>query len=574
MNRYELRVLPHGALFLGGYSAAEGKGANVTARDHRGFLAPGSALRGALRETCLRLLRGAGRDDELVIRLFGDKANLRAGKVRLGPLYAVGDAAQMATAVRHHVSLERTTRAAANQRLFSTRVTPTVDGLVLRGELEILEALDDDEWDLLRTAIDLTDQLGGGRGRGLGLVQVELGDAITDETSVAGELTSTVQALESILETHGHYERDLLLTFEVLEPLQLGAVKEPGNIERTVEVLHGSTVRGAVAAAMGRTLTDPAERREVLEQVFGGHRPVVFGDGLPTADGVIAPLTLLEAKDGKSVEDRAVDLYLQDMKLPPSPRPEHAKSAKGCWTRGGNGWYATGLPRRLVTHSARNAIDGRSQDGLLYSIEVIDPSFEGVAPTDAPLCFHLPVRGPADSLRRVVEASRQGLLVGGTRGRGFGRIALQRVSEPTLPTLTQRHLRWVDALMRRGVPEDGARRSAVLLATGFLAIHQPRLKNALDNLGLELRGGTSRRQAHSGWNSRVNLPRTLVGGFVAGSVFLVNSRRDNIFDALLELEERGLGPGRADGWGRLIACHPIHIDCLAGDAYRPHPERS
>jgi hypothetical protein len=30
--------------------------------------------------------------------------------------------------------------------------------------------------------------------------------------------------------------------------------------------------------------------------------------------------------------------------------------------------------------------------------------------------------------------------------------------------------------------------------------------------------------------------------------------------ALAELEERGLGPGRPDGWGRLAACHPIHLD--------------
>ena len=30
--------------------------------------------------------------------------------------------------------------------------------------------------------------------------------------------------------------------------------------------------------------------------------------------------------------------------------------------------------------------------------------------------------------------------------------------------------------------------------------------------------------------------------------------------ALDQLETEGLGPGRPDGWGRLVACHPLHVD--------------
>lgn len=574
MNRYELRVIPHGSLFLGGYSAAEGKGANVTAQDRRGFLAPGSTLRGAIRESALRLLRGAERNENLVTRLFGDRASLTAGKIRIGPLYAEGEEAQLEVSVRHHVSLERATRAAAEQRLFSTRATPIAPGLALRGELEILDDLDDEEWDLLRSAIALTDQLGGGRGRGLGLVRVELGERMETAAITTADPAATVEALETILARHGGHRREIVLRFEALEPLQLGLVKDPGNHERTVEVLGGSVLRGAIAAAMGRAIGDRQQREAALEQVFGGEDPVLFGDGLPAAAGVIAPMTLLQGKDGETVGDQALELCVDILRGQPKERPANSKSAKGCWAPDDLGWRRVDLPRRLVTRSARNAMDGRSHDGQLYSVEVIDPAFEGIAGKEPePLYFHLPVRGPASSLRRIVAASQHGLLVGGTRSRGFGRIALRGVHDPELPTLTTRHLRWVAALEGRGIPRQQAESTGVLLARGFLAIHQPRLTATLERLGLELLGGESRRKVHGGWNSRANLPRTTLGGFEAGSVFIVRSLEGNIFDALLELEEHGLGPGRADGWGRLIACHPIHMDCLA-DTRRPTSERS
>jgi hypothetical protein len=68
---------------------------------------------------------------------------------------------------------------------------------------------------------------------------------------------------------------------------------------------------------------------------------------------------------------------------------------------------------------------------------------------------------------------------------------------------------------------------------------------------------------HGGWNARIQLSRTLISHILPGSTFIVQSRdRGSALAALTELEKSGIGPGRADGLGRLIACHPIHVDCF------------
>lgn len=565
MSRYAMTIRPHGSLFFGGYTAGEGKGATETARDAHGLMAPSAAVKGAIREAALRLVRGMGEDDGWVYLIFGDKGmpagdddRHDAGKIRFSPFYLHADSVQSRTSARHHVSLERATRQSADQRLFTTHVTPAADAVELRGELEVLEALDDEEWALLRSAVATADQIGGGRGRGLGHVTITLADTPIDTSEAPPTLV--VPKLEDF--------REIILSFDVVEPLQLGVVKDLSNLEPTSDVLTGSTVRGAVAAVLARSTPD-ADKDAVLERVFGGETPVQFGDGLPAVGGVSAPLTLLESKGDGPAIDRAVDLCVEALEMGGDGRPGDMKSASGCWYPHpeNDRWCEATLPKRTITRAARNPMDGRAKDGQLYSVEVIDPAWDGPTEYPQPLQFHVPVRGPVDAVERVIDAARRGLLVGGTRTTGFGRITLASVAESTFPPIEERHRRWIDALVSRDVPAQIAGQTAALLTHGFLGMNQTRLRHVLSDHGLEVLGGEARRCMHGGWNTRVNLPRTAVGGFVAGSVFLLRavdpeSSPEDILERLRTIEHRGLGPGRADGWGRVTVCHPIHLDTL------------
>jgi hypothetical protein len=221
------------------------------------------------------------------------------------------------------------------------------------------------------------------------------------------------------------------------------------------------------------------------------------------------------------------------------------------------------LKRRTITRAARDYATGRVAHGKLFSLEVIDPYLDsgGAQKELQPLRLYVPVSGSPEQLRLVVAAARKDLYVGGDRNRGLGRLAFVEVkSGHHGSALDERHGRWSDHLGRLGVPQPES--TAALLALGPLAVDARRLQAALGVLGLKPVHGVTRRQSHGGWSSRLSLPRSVGSHYVPGSVFLVQrSDGSSALPALRQLEAEGIGPGRPDGWGWLVACHPIHLDC-------------
>ncbi|HEX4965543.1 MAG TPA: RAMP superfamily CRISPR-associated protein, partial [Thermoanaerobaculia bacterium] len=449
--------------------------------------------------------------------------------------------------VRNHVSLERATRQAAPQRLFQNRVTPALPGLCFLGVVESRAPLDEEELGLLQAAASITDQIGGGRGRGLGLVSVSLAELPAAESPVREVAPETTA---------------LLLVLEAEEPLHLSSVKDPTNYVTSKDYLDGSTVRGAVAAALGGT-EDDAD----LDLLLAGESPAVFGDGRPGgACAIPAPMTLQVSKRGSQRHDPPVDLAAllcaEVCAGRPGSRPEDVRTAQGTFTWGAAGWHAFKVKRRTVTRTARDHASGRAADGQLFSLEVVDPVLERAGlECGRRLRFYVPVFGSREQLALALKAAEAGLAVGGDRSRGFGRLRLVDVrSETPLPPVALRHAAWAERVSRLGVPAPES--TGVLLAVGPLAVSHQRLVDALAAAGLELVEGVARRHAHGGWNAKIHLPRSLSSHYLPGSTFVVvRTDKTSALPALAGLERDGLGPGRPDGWGRLIACHPIHVDC-------------
>ncbi len=551
MNRYPLTVTPHSSLYIGGYARALGESDGDTAADAGGMLIPGSAVKGALREAAVRLVNGAGRGKELVVGLFG-KAE-EEGAIRITPLRAAidgdGEAAPSVDPVpRHHVSLVRATRQAAPGRLFQNRVTAAGHDLGFRGELMATRDLEPDEEGLLRSVLQLTDQIGGGRGRGLGLVTVELGERRQNEARRFRELPQDAKTMVLVLAAE--------------EPLQLGVIKDLSNVSTSKGYLDGSAVRGAVAATL-----ESLGLGDRLESLLGGPTAARFGNGYPGNPSAIpAPLTLRESKIDRSPADDALRLSASVAGGEAFRRAHDRRAAKGSFAHGCTGWAKIPVTWRMVTRTARNLVDGRAADGQLFSLEVVEPTL-GPSPAlaDPRLRFYVPVSGRREQLELAVRAAAAGLVVGSTRTRGFGRLALDEVSTgPPLEPLEDRHRRWAERLRALGVEDP--ERTGVLLALGPVAVDQERLVRALAAAGLELRHGVSRRQAHGGWNRKVRLPRGVSSHFVPGSTWIVESRDgDSAAGSLAAIEQQGIGPGRPDGWGFLVACHPIHVDCFEED---------
>lgn len=451
--------------------------------------------------------------------------------------------------VRHHVSLERATRQAASGRLFQNRVTAAGYDLRFRGELTATHTLTSDEEGLLDAAVQITDQIGGGRGRGLGLVKLRIeSQTHAEEAAAPPELPPETSAITLVL--------------SVEEPLQLGLVKDLSNVAASKDYLDGSAVRGAVAAALERI--GLADKHEPL---LGRDDPAHFGNGYPGhVAAITAPMTLREPKKGGRPVDDALRLCADVAGGRKFSRVRDRRAAKGSFAPACTGWAKVRVKRRMVTRTARNLVDGRAADGMLFSLEVVEPTLEpSPCASDARLRFYVPVSGRREQLAWVVEAAAAGLVVGSTRTRGFGRLRLCEVrTDPPFEPLPQRHERWAERLRSLGV--ERPERTGVLLALGPLAVDPARLLWILRDHGLELRHGVSRRGAHGGWNARARLPRGVASHYLPGSTFIVESADGaSALPALTAIENLGIGPGRPDGWGRMIACHPIHIDCCEED---------
>lgn len=560
MRRFAIVVEPFGSLFVGGY-AQPSPGADAdTAADPLGFLLPGSAVKGALRESALRLVNALGRGDDLRRRLFGEVNQpgvLRCGTLRPRLSMAEVDTTpELYGSLRNHVSLERATREAAAQRLFQHRVTPALPTLRFEGILEASEELTGDELDLLQSAVQITDQIGGGRGRGLGLVSV----ALSPWAAERSQLKSVAPAESADPATDAAGASRLVLCLEAEEPLHLAGVKDLTNYSPSRDYLDGSTLRGAVAAALAEG-TEPAR----LEDLLGGNHAAIFGDARPGAAGAVpAPLTLTVPKRGGTPLDEAARLCARACGGRTSTPRDDMRAARGTFVPDGAGWSALSIPRRIITRAARDTATGGVAQGKLFSIEVLDPGTVEPNRSDATVCrlrFYAPVTGTAAQLALVVEAGRRGLVAGGDRSYGCGRLRLIETStEEVLPPCATRHAAWAELVGRLGVAAPEA--TGVLLAMGPLAVSQERLVGALEEVGLTLIEGVGRRQMYGGWNVRMRLPRTLSSHFVPGSTFVVARRAgDSALSALAQIETTGIGPGRADGWGRLVTCHPIHVDC-------------
>jgi CRISPR/Cas system CSM-associated protein Csm3 (group 7 of RAMP superfamily) len=549
-------------LFIGGYSHATGESDGDTAAGPQGqpFI-PGSTVKGALRESAVRLTEAVREGDQLLIRLFGAEEN-NQGLIRIGPLRAQlpdseGDAslddALSELTIRNHVSLDRARKQAAPGRLFQNRVSPAVEDLRFCGELRTSRDLSDEELGLLQCAAEITDQIGGGRGRGLGLVSVTIDRADNVEEASPQHLTVPTGSTE------------VVLVLEAMEPLQLGRVKDETNLRVSSGYLEGSAIRGAVAAAL-------AESGEDLDAVLGGRRPVVFGDGRAGhVTAIPAPMTLRVPKAGGAPVDSAATLCA-DFLLERCTEPwQSMRVAKETVAQAVNynGWDEVKLKRRIVTRTARNHISGRSADGMLYSLEVIDPVMgSSTVATDndkPPLRFYAPIAGSQEQLAAVVRAASPGLTIGSARSRGLGSLSLVELIDDTgIPPLPERHARWCTCLAELGVKDrELAASTGVVLALGPIAVDQERLLRAFKGAGLEIAQGVSRRRPGGGWNAQVGLPRFVTSQLAPGSTFIVRSLDGgSALAGLDQLEKSGIGPGRADGWGRIVACHPIHNDCL------------
>jgi CRISPR-associated Csx10 family RAMP protein len=263
------------------------------------------------------------------------------------------------------------------------------------------------------------------------------------------------------------------------------------------------------------------------------------------------------------------------------------------------------VDRRVSAHVAIAPSFDAARGGAFYALEALHPrSRSGEAALQGE------VRGPEHLLEALADALRElrskpgiTLKLGADRTRGHGGAVLHM--DPSEAWSDERLAARVSDLqqaMERGLargraagatdglpPESNSVRHlavcflspAILLDDWLSPRWEPELADLLDDSAREEYGSllagfrsTPVRFAAptriEGWHSAAGLFKTTDAALDAGSVLYFHSEQgvalERLLPALEHLEREGAGWRRAEGFGRLIVCHPWHVAYAAGDA--------
>ncbi|MDY7095794.1 MAG: RAMP superfamily CRISPR-associated protein [Acidobacteriota bacterium] len=455
MPQIEVTVLSH--LMIAGNGSGElGLHAATARRFEQGRWVPcipATALRGAVRIRLEALLRGVGKratgpyypengedpadSKDVVYRLFGhsgpdgSRTGSKAGQLRFSDAMPRDpDAAADALQVRAGIEVDDFTGSVSKGKLFFHEVVESSsEPLVFEASLETAPDTSPKDLAVLRAALESTTEIGGGRARSGGEVQLRWleGDSATER-----ETASVVRGAPRA--------GGARLTLTLLEPAHFGDGGPRGNYHRTRGFIPGSTVRGAVAWALLRNGVDPDTPGFQALFVDPSTR-ASFGDALPVLEQEgelggggpkIRPATLRKTRNG----DRRNDLLAQELArqrlnevlevsgryLSPDLRslrsdPEPPRPIEG-------------LLLRTRTRLALDRSTGTAATGRLFSFEQVEAWLPETGVQEGTesrrTSFSTRVEGlteeTAQLLAQVVEAP---VYVGAGRNHGQGRVRVE-----------------------------------------------------------------------------------------------------------------------------------------------------
>ena len=382
-------------------------------------------------------------------------------------------------------------------------------------------------------------------------------------------------------------------------PLVFSERRPGGQFRQSTPYVPGAVLRGALA----QQLLDADEQNHPdFAALFTAPDAPLFRHAYPAyfdktnPPGAFLPSHPLPATafsckaeggfDRHGVFDSLIDRLCYEklgVKIPYLPRCNHdehkgegdrVEAYRGFYVDTPNGKRSVSVPSQLTTRVALNRRRKVAEEGLLYSPLVIsEAGAHGAATTfQGSIVVN-------DVNRAVVEKRLPQLThIGSGAARGFGRVEV-KVEHASTNDLKERvavfnsniHGRWKKWAQLAGKPPcpDSTFFAVLLLSDAILRVDgwTPTVRLEAAMLGAagknaELVRCYAMADYRGGWNTAWGLPKDteLVGRM--GSLYVYHTKNsiddEHWLNALCDLEERGVGERRIEGFGQVRVCDEFH----------------
>lgn len=402
------------------------------------------------------------------------------------------------------------------------------------------------------------------------------------------------------------------LEIKALSPLAIGRQKPGGSISEAEKYIPGTVIRGAIAAYIVKRANTPITDRDNFHSLFLGENPAIFQNAYPaTIEGEkqtriqaqvkVIPATALSSKTksgfkpkGNGAFDSLIDRFCAEcyghLYDPNCPKDGgRVDISQGIYSELNGKYYSHSATTRLLTRVGLNRRRSTSEEGVLYSIEVLNES-QNRGKIEKPVVYTgeiLVADELANSLQNLLDNHQEDLRLGGATSRGLGRVkitakspveakaAKHSVEERINQFQNKLQKRWdewkkiynqpqEDLLQNRtyftidlqsdAILKEKWRRTTVIsesMLQEFAGVSDPSLK---------LHAAYSSYDYLSGWNSAWGLMKDVELITDKGGVYLFSTSQADIWmDKLGDLEVRGVGDRTCEGFGQIRVCDEFHL---------------
>ena len=401
------------------------------------------------------------------------------------------------------------------------------------------------------------------------------------------------------------------LYIKALSPLAIGRRRPGGSISEVEDYIPGTVIRGAIAGKMlresGLGSTDLSTEGGDFQALFLNDEPAIFQNAYPATlptknqprelEIYCLPATALSSKtnpgfkksrDDDGVFDTVIDRFCaKNYGYPYDPctlKGERVDGFSGFYCRFNSRYYTPSSSKRLLTRVGINRRRATAEDEILYSVEVLN---ESKSVEKRPVIYKSSILVQEDTLanalQQYIHARSSHFRFGGSTSRGLGSVEITAHTPVPVNLNTQSRINKFNKILKTrwqdwqvfGTPEKNeienrtfftvGLQSAAILAEHWqrtTVISKPMLQEfarVMDN-SLELHDTYSSYDYRSGWNSAWGLMKDIELVTNKGSVYLYSTTNPDVWwQALSDLEMKGVGERTSEGFGQIRICDEFHL---------------